>query len=456
MTFSQNIRPRSRGEENTARPVRATATRQLILAEAARRFRRRGYTASSLKDIAAGAGIAAGSIYYYFSSKEELLDEVLDKGCRQIIDFVSAARSRSEAEGGDFRRVFRAMVHAHLYYLLYAGDFTAASIRNFSMLPPENQARHRQTFEIYGNIWEEAFENAMRNGELRADLDTAFLQRIIIGALNWTVEWFDTEQYSITSFADRVADILLDGMLRPGFSWHGRTALSIPVEPLEALVARQPKFGKSRLGILIAAARVLRERGYEGVTLRHIAEVAGMEAGSIYYHFSSKEEIIDEVLARGLNEVADGVASVVENKEKFACPVACVAAAVRTHMLYLFVRNDFVGMNMRIYSQLPQDVQDRHQPVRQRLAAVWSDCLSLVGASHEFRDEIEILPTRQLLLGALNWTALWFKPDRETAADSRSLDDLIDLILTLFLDGLSRETPQNHAAYAEAGALPTF
>lgn len=452
VTFSQNIRRKARGDDAAARRVRAATTRHLILAEAARRFRESGYTASSLKDIAAGAGISAASFYYYFSSKEELLDEVLDKGCRQVIDFVSDARAKCEAEGGDFRRVFRAMVHAHLYFLLCAGDYTAASIRNFSMLPPENQARHRQLFVIYGNLWEELFDKAKASGELKPDLDTAFLQRIVIGALNWTVEWFDTGRYSISHFADRVADIMLDGLLRPGYRWQGRTASALPVEPLEEMAARQPKFGKSRLTILIAAARVLRARGYEGVTLRHIAEVAGMEAGSIYYHFSSKEEIIDEVLSRGLNEVADGVATVLRNREKFACPVECFAAAVRTHMLYLFIRNDFVAMNMRIYAQLPRDMQERHHPVRQRLATVWSDCLHFIEQSNEFREGIEIMLTRQLLLGALNWTALWFKPDRETAATSRSLDDLINMLLVIFLDGICVDRGEN--CHQDAGETP--
>ena len=164
-----------------------------------------------------------------------------------------------------------------------------------------------------------------------------------------------------------------------------------------------------------------------------------MEAGSIYYHFSSKEEIIDEVLARGLREIADGVASVLENRDKFPGPVDCIAAAVRTHMLYLFVRNDFVAMNIRIYAQLPQAVQERHRPVRQRLATVWSECLGIIGEAEEFRDNIEVLPTRQLLLGAQNWTALWFKPGRAPAPGNRTVDDLVNMLLVMFLDGIGGE-----------------
>jgi len=49
----------------------------------------------------------------------------------------------------------------------------------------------------------------------------------------------------------------------------------------------------SRGQILDAAARMLRRQGYGNTTLRKIAEVAGIQAGSIYYHFASKDEIMD-------------------------------------------------------------------------------------------------------------------------------------------------------------------
>lgn len=56
-------------------------------------------------------------------------------------------------------------------------------------------------------------------------------------------------------------------------------------------------------GVLDIAARLFREQGYGSVSLRKIAEAAGIKAGSIYYHFGSKDEIVAAVLDAGIRVV---------------------------------------------------------------------------------------------------------------------------------------------------------
>ena len=63
------------------------------------------------------------------------------------------------------------------------------------------------------------------------------------------------------------------------------------------------KSEKSRNAILISAAALFRHQGYSATTLRQIAGKARIKAGSIYYYFDSKEEILAEVLERGLRHV---------------------------------------------------------------------------------------------------------------------------------------------------------
>ena len=78
------------------------------------------------------------------------------------------------------------------------------------------------------------------------------------------------------------------------------------------------KAAKTRAEILKAAARVLRDNGYKATTLRKIAEEADMKAGSVYYHFDSKEAIVDEVLNAGLRDLLAGVES---RRSEIRCPV---------------------------------------------------------------------------------------------------------------------------------------
>src|SRR5271169_3052993 len=66
-------------------------SRDSILEAAAKLFRRQGYSATTLRQIAATAEIKAASIYYYFDSKEAILDEVLHRGLLSVFEAVKTA-----------------------------------------------------------------------------------------------------------------------------------------------------------------------------------------------------------------------------------------------------------------------------------------------------------------------------------------------------------------------------
>ncbi|MFC9835490.1 ScbR family autoregulator-binding transcription factor [Rhodococcus sp. NPDC127530] len=63
---------------------RAIATRQTVLTAAAKVFNRVGYTEAALHEIIAVAGVTKGSLYFHFSSKEQLARAVIDEGCERL------------------------------------------------------------------------------------------------------------------------------------------------------------------------------------------------------------------------------------------------------------------------------------------------------------------------------------------------------------------------------------
>lgn len=76
-------KPRSRDATvATSLAAKSEKSRDAILKSAAARFRHQGYSDATLRQIAGAARIKAGSIYYYFDSKEEILAEVLERGLR--------------------------------------------------------------------------------------------------------------------------------------------------------------------------------------------------------------------------------------------------------------------------------------------------------------------------------------------------------------------------------------
>jgi TetR/AcrR family transcriptional regulator, cholesterol catabolism regulator len=411
-------------------------TRSQILAAAARLTREQGYTASTLRMIAHAADVEAGSIYYHFNSKEEILEEVLDLGLRQIFDAVSATRARCKASGSGFRETFAAMVETHLTYLLRDSDFTSSNIRNFPMLPAAIRSRHRLLRSEYAEIWHKLLREGVEAGEIRSDIRIVPLRQFILGALNWTSEWYDVNRYPVGMLAGRAAKLVLDGMSTTrgapiAFNARAQSGRRQPADPAT-------KAGRTRWHILTCAARLMRAQGFSATTMRHIADTAGVRAGSIYYHFSSKDEILDEVLDRGLRDMLEGVSELFSDPDGFPDARSRIAAGIHLHMMYLFARSEFTSANIRIYGQLPEEARARHRPVRQAYGKLWDAQLSGAQQAGAIRPDIKVVPLRQLMLGALNWTVEWFDPARGGEEGFYTLEGVTSMLQSLLLDGITR------------------
>jgi AcrR family transcriptional regulator len=187
------------------------ATRDQILVHAARLFRHQGYSATTLRQIAEAAGIKAGSIYYHFDSKEEILGVVLDAGIDAVMNAVTT-RIAALPAGASFRDKIAAAIDGHLYGLLHHGDFTSANIRIYGQIPPAAKARHRLVRNNYARYWDELLTAAVAAGAVRKDTNLAVIRLFLIGALNWTVEWYNPNRGSFKTFSAQITAIVFDGI----------------------------------------------------------------------------------------------------------------------------------------------------------------------------------------------------------------------------------------------------
>jgi len=193
---------------------KSARTRRRILDAGAAAFRRDGYASVTLKDIAVLAGLQAGSLYYHFGSKEEIVEEVLEVG----VEGVSAASREAVAAlgpGADPLARLRAAIAAHLKFVLSESDYAVANIRILSQVPREIRQRHLKRQRRYGAFWRGLFEDAARGKRLRADLDLSVVRMLTLGALNWSVEWFDvTGARGPLEIADHLSTMIVEGLMR--------------------------------------------------------------------------------------------------------------------------------------------------------------------------------------------------------------------------------------------------
>src|ERR1700685_4165192 len=113
----------------------------------------------------------------------------------------------------------------------------------------------------------------------------------------------------------------------------------------------------TRERILQCAAQVLGERGYAGTTLNEIADRANTKAGSLYYYFESREELIREIMTRGITETIDHVAAAVESLPPGATSQDRLAAAISAHVTYLLTESNIARASIRALGQAPVEVQ---------------------------------------------------------------------------------------------------
>ena len=200
-------------KESVRQPAKSAATRRKILDAAARTFRDKGYAATTLNDIADAAEIRAASLYYYFRSKEDLLEAVFGIGMQRVVD---AVRQRSAAlpANATLAQRIQVAIEAHLEMLLQQGDYTSANIRIFGQVPKSVQRKQLPLREDYAEFWRELLDKAQRAGEIRPEIDLGIMRMLIFGALNWCTEWADPKKGPVREIARQATMLVLDGIAK--------------------------------------------------------------------------------------------------------------------------------------------------------------------------------------------------------------------------------------------------
>lgn len=188
------------------------SSRRRILDCAARLFRYKGYGATSLRDIAAESGMKAGSLYYHFASKDEIVVDILNIGVERVHDTVrqAVAALPKNASYGD---IIGVSIHAHLRALHEADDYTSANVRIFGQVPEAVRAAHLDIRKAYEDTWLKLLTSAFESGELRPSMEPQLLLALLLGSLNSTLEWFDPKKGPVERIAGTFTELMLHGAL---------------------------------------------------------------------------------------------------------------------------------------------------------------------------------------------------------------------------------------------------
>lgn len=192
-------------------PRRAAATRIEILVAAAQLFAEKGYSECNLRELADKVGMKAGSLYYHFRSKEEILDELLDGSITLVQNAVTQA-IKELGPDAPVRDRIAAAIRAHITTFLSGDDNSTAFMRVWEHLPPTMKRRNREKRRTYAAIWYELMEEGVREGVVRSDVDLKLLVPFVIAGMSRTIEWYRPRHMTIGDVCEAVARIHLDGV----------------------------------------------------------------------------------------------------------------------------------------------------------------------------------------------------------------------------------------------------
>ena len=164
--------------------------RHELLSAAAQLFRRKGFAATTTRDIAAAAGMQSGSPFYHFKSKDALLFAVMEQGMHTALANQQAALGVPGYAALPPAQQLRALVHAHFAVLLGPGnDFVPVMLYEWRSLNVRQRKVLAKLIADYEALWMPVLTALHTSGELKAPVGLARL--LMLGALNWSVQWFD-------------------------------------------------------------------------------------------------------------------------------------------------------------------------------------------------------------------------------------------------------------------------
>ena len=171
-----------------------------LVAAAAKLFRKKGFDATSTRDIATAVGMRSGSPFYHFKSKGDLLYAVMAEGMRSAIEKqqltlqnANILLSNKEQSRQETRRLLQVLIRHHFEVLLSPNsDFIPVMLYEWRSLTPRQRTTMAQLQRDYEAVWLPVLEALFASGQLKCPVKLARL--LIFGALNWSVQWFEAKK----------------------------------------------------------------------------------------------------------------------------------------------------------------------------------------------------------------------------------------------------------------------
>ena len=188
--------------------------RQAILDAAQHVFAESGFHTSTMDAVADAAGVAKGTIYLYYKSKNELLTELMDdrtaRLTRMLMEGIGAAC--------DVRGKLKALIEAHFQFYARESEFMLLLSRQLGLLSPELSTRVVEGTALLTRVTQSVVEEGMSEGLVSRDFDPARLTYALLGMVHAVAyQWLTSGMAAACpDVADQVYRAFASGALLDG------------------------------------------------------------------------------------------------------------------------------------------------------------------------------------------------------------------------------------------------
>jgi AcrR family transcriptional regulator len=186
--------------------------------------------------------------------------------------------------------------------------------------------------------------------------------------------------------------------------------------------------GNRRRALILGAARLFRRQGFAATSTRDIAATAGMQSGSPFYHFESKQALLFAVMEEGMRSALARQGEALRNAEAETPDIAGqLRLLVRNHFQVLLgAGSDFIPVMLYEARSITPGQRKALAALQSEYEAAWTPVLEALHASGQLKADVKL--ARLMIFGAMNWSVQWF--DRRKGA---SIEELTDAAMALFI-----------------------
>ena len=180
----------------------------LILMEAAKLFRQKGFGGTSMRDLAEQVGMEAASLYYHIGSKEEILEKICFNVARTYISHLEEIEQTNESNLEKLKELIR----LHIRMMITDGSEVSVTNHDWKYLSDEKLSEFKELRSFYENRVQSLLDQGVNEGEF-AKVNTTIALYTLLSSLRWIEHWWKPQRgISAKELENSIITIILNGL----------------------------------------------------------------------------------------------------------------------------------------------------------------------------------------------------------------------------------------------------